>query len=123
MRHDRSGIGAHPLADETEPSESWNQFVEETKHRFVERDIDILAEAGVVAMAQGEQGAERAVQSREIVAKAHRALGGRLATGIAGEIRDAAEGMGDAREAGAVLVRTGLAVSRNTDHDETRVDR
>src|SRR5277367_4604093 len=103
MRDDRRGIGAHPLADEAEASKRGNQFVEETEDRFVERDIDILAEAGIVAMTQREQRSESAVETGEIIAEAHRALRRRFAAGIPGKVRDAAESVGDAREPRAVF--------------------
>src|SRR3546814_14701729 len=57
--------------------EGRRQLVEDAEHRLVEADVDDLAAARGVAVAQGQQRAERAVDPCQIVRNGRRARGHR----------------------------------------------
>jgi hypothetical protein len=98
------------------------QFVGAAKHRLVQRRVHVLPFAGTVAVAQRHHHADAAVEPGHVVAQRRRARRDRRAARHAGQVGDAAHGVGDAGEAGAVLVRAGLAVAGDAQHHQARVD-
>src|SRR5690606_4708039 len=80
------------------------------EHRFVQGHVDDLTLATALALLQGEQDADDAVQGGPRIPDAHADAHRRLPR-IAGEVAQTAHGFADHAEAGQVPVGPGLAVT------------
>ena len=111
-----------PLAHPARAAEHGDRVVEHAQHRLVEPEIDDLALAVPLGVAQRHERADGAEHARQIVGHRGGAGRDRRAIGIAGQIREAADGGGDPPEARTLTVRAGLAERRDAHHDERRPD-
>ena len=111
-----------PLAYATEHAIGRRQFFGAAKHRLVQRSVDVLSLAGALAVAQGHQDADTAIEAGQVIAEGGRARGHRRSSRHSREKGDAANGVCDAGKAGTVLVGAGLPITGNAQHDQARVD-
>src|SRR3546814_52960 len=112
----------HAPADMPEHIEGARRLVQQPEYGFIEADVDILPLAGSLAGLQRQQRTHGAPHARGVVGDRRRAGRLRRSVRIAAEEGESAEGRADAPEAGLVLVRAGLAVARDAQHDETRIN-
>ncbi len=115
-------IAPRAFADEAGLVVFGDQRFHHREHSLVDRRIDDLAPAGLLAVMQRRQRAHAGERRGERVADAD-ADARRRRRRIADDIAQAAHRLADRAEAGAVRVRAGLAVARDPDHDQARVDR
>ena len=95
---------------------------ERGEHRIEERDVDVLAAAGAVALAQGEQDAAEGVEAGEVVG--HRDAGAhRRAVGLAGDVHESGLGLRHRVVARQVALRAVLAVAADRAVHEARIQR
>ena len=92
------------------------------EHRLVDRRVDHLPLAGLVAVLQRHQCAEAGVGGGERVTDRKAGPAGR-AIRLAHDIAHAAHRLADAAIAGAVRIGAGLAIAGHADHDQPLVDR
>src|SRR5512132_216697 len=116
-------VWAVPLADRPVHGVSRRQLVGAAEDGFVQRGIDVLAAAGLLLVAQRYEYADAAVEAAHIVAERRRAGCNRGAPRHASEIRETAHCVRDPRETRPVLIRPGLTVAGDAQHDQTGVDR
>ena len=93
------------------------QLIRAAEHRFIQCRVDVLADAGLLAVTQRHQDPQTAVQTGQIIAQRGRARRDRRTLGHSGQIGNTADGVGDACEARSVLVRAGLTVAGHPQHD------
>ena len=118
VRDDVDGAGTHALAHITVVVIGGGQLVEDAEDRLVEADVDELPAPRHVASAQREHDAERTVESRQVVGDGGGAGRYRWPVGIAGEIRQPAEGIADAPEAWPRTVGPRLAEAGDAHHHQ-----
>ena len=121
VRHDIDGAGTHALAHIALVVVGRGQLVEDAEDRLVQADVDELPAPRHVARAQREHDAERAVEPRHVVGNGGGAGRHRRPVGIAREVRQPAEGVADAAEAGTRAVGPGLAEAGDAHHHQLGV--
>ena len=88
--------------------------------RLQQADVDHLAVAGQVAVAERCQHRERAAHAGYLVGQSDRRKGGR-AVRLAGGMRQRGHALSHGAESGAIGVGTGLPVARHPQHHQARV--
>ena len=110
--------GAH--RDRAQFFERRHVRLHETESAFVKRRVDDLSFAGLVACFEGQHGAERRIEAGDVVGGGGRNAAGRP-VGVASNVAYAADRFADHAVAGALAVRTGLAVAADADHDQAGI--
>ena len=121
VRQDVDRVGPHPLPDEPELLVRRRELVEHAEDRLVQREVDALPGAGRLAGPERQEHPDHAVEPGDVVGQGRRARRDRWTVGLAGQVGEARERVGDPGEAGQVAVRARLAVGRHPDEDHPRV--
>ena len=119
----RHGIGdarAQPRLDVAQMREGGDQRPHDLEHGVQKADVDHLALAGLLGMAERGEDAEGAHQGRHLVGQRD-GRQQRSALGLAEQSREAAEGLGDGGEAGMLGIGPVLAEAAHPQDDELRI--
>jgi len=109
------------LAHGAERAVFGDQAFHHVEHRLMQGDVDHLSLAAIdLAVVQRSQDADHAMQRGEGIADRH-AAAHRHPPRLAGEVAQAAHRLADHAEARQVAVRAGLAITRDAQHDEARI--
>ena len=92
------------------------------EHGLVNTDIDDLAAPGFLPVAQRQHDADRTVQARQVIAQRRGTGHDRRLARKPGQIGQPTESVGDVREAGAVAIGSGLAVTRHPQENQAGID-
>ncbi|CPP71609.1 Uncharacterised protein [Bordetella pertussis] len=121
-RGDARQRGAGRLAHGAEHGVLGQQALAQVEDALVERGVDDLPlPAARIALVQGQQHPHGAVQAGNGVAQ-RQAGAHRCAAGLAVEIAQPRHGFADGGKAGLLRLGAGLAVARDAQHDQTRVE-
>jgi hypothetical protein len=121
VRNGDEAAGALAFADLAEEAVSGGDFVHLAEHRLVDADVDDLAFAARLAVAQCQQDADRAVETGQVITHRRGAGDHRRLAGEAGEVGEPGETMRDVREARTPAIRSGLPVARDAQHYQAGV--
>ena len=113
---------ARGLAHRTEGAVLGQQAFHAVEDGLVQRHVHHLPAPAAMTLVQGGQHADHPMQRGQRVADAH-AHPHRWPPRLAGEVAQAAHGLGHHPETGFVAVRPGLAVAADAQHDQPRVGR
>ncbi len=122
VRNRALGAGADALAHVPGAAVHGDRIVENPEHRLVETDVHHLPLPAALRVAQRDQRADGREHAREVVGHGRRARRHGRTIGIARQIGEAADGPGDAPEAGTIAVRSGLPVRGHAHHDQRGPD-
>jgi hypothetical protein len=121
VRHGDETAGAFALADLAEETVGGGDFVHLAEDRFVDADVDDLALAGRLAVAQRQQDADRAVEAGQVVTHGRGPRNHRSFAGETCEVRQTGKTVRDVREARPPAIRPGLSVARDPQHHQPGV--
>ena len=83
--HDVHRSGSHPLPHKAEFLKGRSQFIQDTKYRLVQTDVDHLAFARLLPCLHRQQRAHRTIDARHVVRNGRRARSNRRAIWITGQ--------------------------------------
>jgi len=118
VRQDRAGA----LADVARLVVLGHERLHHVEHRLVDRRVDHLAAAGLVAVVQGGEGADAGERGCQRVTDRD-AHPRRRRRGVAHDVAQATHRLADRAEAGLPRIRARLPETGHTDHDQAGVDR
>ena len=122
VRHSVQRFGAFRSAHDALLRVCRGEFVQHAEDGFVQREINHLPLARLIAVAQRHQHANRPVKPGDVIGERCGARRHRRPSGHAGQVHKPRIGMGDSGETGSVAVRAVLPVAGHPQQDEFWID-